>query len=290
MSGSKNFNFTIKQGEEFGSPDDGPQSDDEGNAKGHFAFLQSGADTGEGSSAMLETEMITAEDHMIQCLQFKIAIKADGGVRSVSVIHQSQEQEDQEPEIDLLWVFTSEMATSNDWFLGRVEVRAHYYQDVPQNYTVRLVAEHGKTERTGWVALDKIQLSRAECELEPKEAAPPTFPPPTETTSPSAPPDEDIFCSFQQNKCNFTIQGSGDFEFARTKASNVGLIGEDHSGSPDGMILFAEAKSDTPDNVWTSVSTYSLKGDEHIIECFTFWFFIDGFLVKRDICCVWNSD
>ena len=68
MSGSENFNFTIKQGEEFGSPDDGPQSDDEGNAKGHFAFLQSGADTGEGSSAMLETEMITAEDHMIQCL------------------------------------------------------------------------------------------------------------------------------------------------------------------------------------------------------------------------------
>ena len=138
MSGSKNFNFTIKQGEEFGSPDDGPQSDDEGNAKGHFAFLQSGADTGEGSSAMLETEMITAEDHMIQCLQFKIAIKKDGGVRSVSVIHQSQELEDSEPEIDILWVFTSEMATGNDWFQGSVEVRAHYYQDVPQNYTVGL--------------------------------------------------------------------------------------------------------------------------------------------------------
>ena len=131
----KNFNFTIKQGEEFSSPDDGPQSDNEGNAKGHFAFLQSGA-AGEGSSAMLETNMIEAESHMIQCLQFKIAIKKDGGVRSVSVIHQSQELEDSEPEIDILWVFTSEMATGNDWFQGSVEVRAHYYQDVPQNYTV----------------------------------------------------------------------------------------------------------------------------------------------------------
>ena len=131
----KNFNFTIKQGEEFGSPDNGPQVDDEGNAKGHFAFLQSGA-AGEGSSAMLETNMVDARDHMIQCFEFKIAMKKDGGVRSVSVIHQSQELEDQEPEIDVLWVFTSEMAASNDWFLGRVEVRAHYYEDVPQNYTV----------------------------------------------------------------------------------------------------------------------------------------------------------
>ena len=140
------------------------------------------------------------------------------------------------------------------------------------------MAEHGKKESAGWVALDKIQLTRAECELEPKEAAPPTYPPPTGTTSPS--PNEDVFCSFQENICNFTIEGSGDFKFARTKSSDVGLIGDDHNHSPDGMILFAEAKSDSPDNVWTSVLTNIFKGDEHIIECFHFWFFVDGFLVN----------
>ena len=147
------------------------------------------------------------------------------------------------------------------------------------------MAEHGKTERPGWVALDKIQLSRAECELEPKEAAPPTFPPPTESTT--LPINEDVFCNFQENNCNFTIDGSGDFKFERTKASSVGLIGEDHNHSPDGMILFAEAKSDSPDNVWTSVVTNLFKGDDHVIECFHFWFFIDGFLVNICIWTVW---
>ena len=147
---------------------------------------------------------------------------------------------------------------------------------------VRLVAEHGKAERAGWVALDKIQLIRAECELEPKEAAPPTYPPPTESTS--QPPNEDVFCSFQENNCNFTIEGSGDFKFTRTKSSDVGLIGEDHNHSPEGMILFAEAKSDSPENVWTSVGTNIFKGADHVIECFHFWFFIDGFLVKMLSC------
>ena len=42
MYGSDKFNFTIKQGEEFGSPDEGPQTDDEGNTKGHFTYIKSG--------------------------------------------------------------------------------------------------------------------------------------------------------------------------------------------------------------------------------------------------------
>ena len=142
---------------------------------------------------------------------------------------------------------------------------------------MRLVAEHGKAERSGWAALDKLKMVRGDdCMLEPKEAAPPTYPPPTDTTTPA---DEDIFCSFQDNNCNFTILGSGDFLFKRTKASSVGLIGEDHNHSPDGMILYAEAKSETQDNVWTSVETNVFNGANHVIECFHFWFFVDGFLV-----------
>ena len=37
----------------------------------------------------------------------------------------------------LLWFYTSEMASDNDWFVGSVQVRAHYYEEVPQNYTVK---------------------------------------------------------------------------------------------------------------------------------------------------------
>ena len=39
----------------------------------------------------------------------------------------------------LLWFYTSEMASDNDWFVGSVEVRAHYYEEVPQNYTVKVL-------------------------------------------------------------------------------------------------------------------------------------------------------
>ena len=143
------------------------------------------------------------------------------------------------------------------------------------------MAEHGKEERTGWAAVDKIKLIRQECSLEPQEAAPPTqTPPPTESTT--VPPEDDVFCNFQENICNFTILASGDFIFKRTKASSNELIGEDHNHSPDGMILNAKTESPglrTTDYVWTSVETNVFKGKDHIIECFHFWFFIDGFLV-----------
>ena len=139
------------------------------------------------------------------------------------------------------------------------------------------MAEHGKQERIGWAAVDKVKLVRQECLFEPKEAAPPTTPSPTVSTT--VPPEDDIFCNFETDLCNFTILGSEEFKFKRTKASSVGLIGEDHNHSPDGMILYAEGKSETPDYVWTSVETKVFKGQEHVLECFHFWFFIDGFLV-----------
>ena len=214
---------------------------------------------------------------MIECLEFKVAIKKDGGVRSVAVIQQSQEQEEHAGDIELLWFYTSEMAQNNDWFLGRVEVHAQYYEEVVQNYTVRLVAEHGKANREGWAALDNLQMFRSEdCMTEPKEAVPPPTAPPTESSTIS--PDEDVFCNFQDNLCNFTVQGSDLFKFKRTKASSVGLIGEDHNHSPDGMILYAEGES-PEENDWTSVLTTMFKGQDHVVECFHFWFFVDGFLV-----------
>ena len=137
VDGRPHFNFTVKQGEEFASPDDGPQTDDESNAKGHFAYVKSNTDSEEGASSIMETDMINAMDHLIECFEFSVALKKDGGVRSISLYQQSQEQEDHHGDIVLLWFFTSEMADSNDWFIGRTEVHAHYYDEVPQNYTVR---------------------------------------------------------------------------------------------------------------------------------------------------------
>ena len=105
VDGGPHFNFSVKQGEEFASPDDGPQADDESNAKGHFAYIKSEADSEEGASSIIETDMINAEDHLIQCLHFSVAIKKDGGVRSISVYHQSQEQESHAGDIEVITTF-----------------------------------------------------------------------------------------------------------------------------------------------------------------------------------------
>ena len=38
----------------------------------------------------------------------------------------------------MVWEYTDTMVDDNNWLEGQVEVRANYYDDVPQNYTVSL--------------------------------------------------------------------------------------------------------------------------------------------------------
>lgn len=113
--------------------------------------------------------------------------------------------------------------------------------------------------------------------FQPPEAFPST-PAPTETST--VPPEDDVFCTFQEDVCGFDIQSSsGEFKLERTKG---GEIGTDHHSNTDGYFLFAKQKSLTPDEVWTYVYIPEEVGPhgEHSIECFNFWFFIDGFLVR----------
>ena len=138
--GSDKFNFTIKQGEEFGSPDEGPQTDDEGNTKGHFTYIKSGVSgTEEGSSSIIQTDMIEARNHLIECFEFKVAMKKDGGVRSISVIQQDEELEDKPGRIEEMWFLSSEQVNNSEWFTASFEARAHYLDDIPQNYTVNIL-------------------------------------------------------------------------------------------------------------------------------------------------------
>lgn len=140
MSGSDKFNFTIRQGEEFGNAQDGPMVDDENNPQGHFAFIKSGnPGTEEGSSSVIQTQMFNAENHLIECFEFKIAMLKDGGVRSIAIIQEDQEQEDKPGQMELLWHYSSEQVKNEAWFVGRMEVRAHTVDDVPQNYSVNFI-------------------------------------------------------------------------------------------------------------------------------------------------------
>ena len=115
--------------------------------------------------------------------------------------------------------------------------------------------------------------------LLPPDAAPPS-PAPTKTST--VPPEDDVFCTFQDGLCGFEIKSSmGEFKLERTKGSDAEEIGADHHSNSDGYFLFAKQKSLQPEEVWTSVSLNEEIGEhgEHVIECFNFWFFIDGYLV-----------
>ena len=138
VSGANKFKWTIKQGEEFESPEDGPQTDDEGNTNGHFAYVKSGkTDINEGFTTTIESEMIDAANHLIECFEFKAAFLKAGGVKSITVVQEDQETEDNPNElIEEIWFYTSEQVENNGWFAASMEVRAHSHNDVPQNYTV----------------------------------------------------------------------------------------------------------------------------------------------------------
>ena len=55
-------------------------------------------------------------------------------------------------------------------------------------------------------------------------------------------------------------------------------IGSDKNGNPDGMFLYAHEERE-PTSVYTYVMTTEISGEKHPVECFHFWFFIDGFFV-----------
>ena len=104
--------------------------------------------------------------------------------------------------------------------------------------------------------------------------------PATSTTSQSTTPSGDEeFCNFQENECEFLIEGDGDFIFTRTKGSQVEAIGSDRNGNADGMFLYAQSGEREPTSVYTYVMTTEFSGEKHEVECFHFWFYIDGFFV-----------
>ena len=52
------------------------------------------------------------------------------------MIQQDEELEDGPGRIEEMWFYTSEQVTNSDWFTASFEARAHYLDDIPQNYTV----------------------------------------------------------------------------------------------------------------------------------------------------------
>ena len=106
----------------------------------------------------------------------------------------------------------------------------------------------------------------------------PSTPAPTQSTT--VPPQDDVFCTFQEDNCGFEIDGDGDFQFARTSGSQAEAIGTDHHGNAEGKFLYAQSGDREPSSVSTYVISTEFQGDKHKVECFHFWFYLDGFLVN----------
>ena len=140
---------------------------------------------------------------------------------------------------------------------------------------MRFIAEHGKENSQGWAAIDDFEFIRSECMDKPPDAIPST-PGPTQSTT--VPPTDEGFCTFQEDDCGFEIEGDGDFKFERKSGSQG--IWSDHHGNKDGMFLYAQSADREPSSVYTYVMSSEFNGTEHIVECFHFWFYLDGFLVN----------
>ena len=134
---------------------------------------------------------------------------------------------------------------------------------------------------TAFIAIDDFALHPTDtCEVLPIPEGNTSTSPGTTITS-AVPPDEDVFCTFQENLCDFEVEGTEDFKFERKKGSEVDLIGEDRHGNADGIFLIAQSGDGTSDLVFTYVISPYFDGEKYQNECFNFWFYVDGFLVSK---------
>ena len=120
-----------------------------------------------------------------------------------------------------------------------------------------------------------------------------------------------MFCSFESGSCDFDLGGSGNFNFTVvTGEESAPDIYEDHNYNAKGHFLYAVAEAgnyksllyeifilismimiilfnsflirsvfyhlDSATESFAYLRTTMLTGAEHVVECFHFWFYIDG--------------
>ena len=100
----------------------------------------------------------------------------------------------------------------------------------------------GTGGKGGWAAVDEFTLTREGegCQILPEIANPIT---PEPTIGSTVPPDEDLGCTFQDDFCNFHVQGDEGFVFKRMNGSGVPSIGSDHSFDESAVFLFASSEA-----------------------------------------------
>ena len=89
------------------------------------------------------------------------------------------------------------------------------------------------------------------------EIAAPTTLAPSPSPSTTMPPNEgnirfvllthgthtDLGCTFQEDFCDFDVDGEGDFKFERFNGSQIPIIGADHNENQAGVFLYAHSEA-----------------------------------------------
>ena len=125
-------------------------------------------------------------------------------------------------------------------------------------------------ENNGFVALDSIVLVEDynNCDIIPADAKP--SPPTTTTTTPS-PPSLDN-CDFEQDLCDWSQEGPGEFIFQRRQGQSLEPgqgPEEDHNGDSQRWFVIADGSYGEPDVSTALLSPVVTTSSD---TCFSFWF------------------
>ena len=81
-----------------------------------------------------------------------------------------------------------------------------------------------------------------------------------------------IQCEFETDFCGFEVTGMEKFNFTIEKAGYTDQVpASDHNGNKEGHFAYVFAGEDTPELAQTELETYMVHGENHRIECLSFW-------------------
>lgn len=256
------FNWELATGE-TASQETGPSFDHTtGDSTGTFLFIEASFPSKQGQKALLESQLFQATPSYGLCFDFWYHMHGKQ-MGSLNVYAYSTPNT-----TTLLW--TLDGNKGNEWRNGRVNIKSSQ----PFKLLIEGIRGFGPLSD---IALDDLNLLERPCSIEPYDSLPnkdiiitTQVPLTTRTFKPTTLLD----CTFEQNMCTWTQQGSFNWTRAQGTQGSVldGPVEFDHTlGTADGWYLFANLRNRTYEDS-AIVETPTLTGQ----KCMQFYYYIEA--------------
>lgn len=98
----------------------------------------------------------------------------------------------------------------------------------------------------------------------------------------------EIHCDFETDFCNWEVYNTGPFAWHLVTGDYIEGAAEsgphvDHQGDPKGQFVIAQVNLAEYEGEETELGSPILKGNEHAIECFHFWFAMEVGAIKIEM-------